>query len=84
MRKILFGFCRSMGQIRDEVLLQKIGKRLATLREKAGLSQQQVYHETEIHIARIELGKVNISVSTLSALCEYYGITLAEFFKKMK
>lgn len=72
-----------MAQIRDEVLLEKIALRLKALREKKGVSQETVYHETEIHIARIEAVKVNITVSTLSKLCSYFDITLSEFFKKM-
>jgi transcriptional regulator with XRE-family HTH domain len=70
-----------MGQIKDEVLLNKIAMRLKKLREKKGLSQVQVYHETEIHIARIETAKNNLTVSTLSKLCEYFGVSLTEFFK---
>lgn len=72
-----------MAQIRDEILLQKIALRMKSLREKKGLSQEEVYNDTEIHIARIETAKVNISVSTLSALCDYFEISLAEFFKKI-
>ena len=62
-----------MAQYRDEQLLQKIALRLKGLREHKGLSQEQVFHDTEIHIARIETAKLNISVSTLSKLCDYYG-----------
>jgi transcriptional regulator with XRE-family HTH domain len=72
-----------MAQIRDEILLEKIALRLKMLREKKGVSQETVYHETDIHIARIEAVKVNISVSTLSRLCNYFGISLSEFFKKI-
>ncbi|MCC8089214.1 MAG: helix-turn-helix domain-containing protein [Rikenellaceae bacterium] len=32
-------------------------------------------------MGNLELGKTNISISTLSILCEYYGITMEEFFK---
>ena len=72
-----------MGQVRNEILLRKIALRLKALREKDGLSQEELYNETDIHIARIETAKVNISVSTLSKLCEYFGITLTEFFQKI-
>ena len=72
-----------MGQLRDEILLQKITMKLKTLRNKKGMSQKEMYNETDIHIARIETGKVNISVSTLSKLCDYFGISLAEFFESI-
>ena len=70
-----------MGQIKDEILLQKIAARLKSLRVKKGVSQEEIYNQTDIHIARIETAKVNISVSTLSKLCSYFGITLSQFFE---
>ena len=72
-----------MAQIRDQELLQQIALKLKKLREKKGVSQEQLYNDTDIHIARIETGKVNISVSTLSKLCKYFDISLSEFFKKI-
>lgn len=72
-----------MAQIRDQELLHKIALKLKQLREKKGLSQVDVLNETDIHIARIETAKVNVSVSTLSKLCKYFDISLSEFFKKI-
>ena len=72
-----------MAQIRDQELLQQIALKLKKLREKKGVSQEQLYNETDIHIVRIETGKVNISVSTLSKLCSYFDVSLSEFFKKI-
>ncbi|RZL20481.1 MAG: XRE family transcriptional regulator [Pedobacter sp.] len=65
------------------MLLRKIAKRIKQVREAKGMTQEQVFHELEIHIARIETAKHNISVSTLSKICEYFDITLADFFKKL-
>ena len=70
-----------MAQIRDELLLRKIADRIKNLREARDMSQEKVYNELDIHIGRIETGRVNISVSTLSKLCEYFGLTLTEFFQ---
>jgi len=72
-----------MAQIRDQALLQRIALRLKKLREKKGVSQEQLYNETDIHIARIETAKVNVSISTLSKLCDYFEISLSEFFKRL-
>ena len=72
-----------MAQLRDQELLQRIALKLKQLREKKGLSQEEVYNETDIHIARIETAKVNVSVSTLSKLCDYFDVSLSEFFKKI-
>ena len=73
-----------MAQFRDQKLLDKIAGRLKDLREERGLSQEKVYNELDIHIARIEVGKINVSVSTISRLCEYFDITLTEFFSKIE
>jgi transcriptional regulator with XRE-family HTH domain len=73
-----------MGQIKDEILLNKIALRLKALREDKGISQEQLYNETDIHIARIETAKYNISVSTLSKLCKYFKISLTDFFSKIE
>lgn len=70
-----------MAQYRDEILLKKIAMRVKELREKKGMSQVQVYNESDIHIARIEATTYNLSVSTLSKLCDYFEISLADFFK---
>ncbi len=58
-----------------------IAKRLKELREEKGFSQQYVYIDTDLNIGKIEVGKTNLSISTISILCKYYGITLEEFFR---
>jgi Predicted transcriptional regulator with C-terminal CBS domains len=65
-------------------LLLKIVQRIKQLREEKNISQDMFYIETDIHIARIETGKLNITVSTLQDICEYFGISLRDFFKEMK
>lgn len=67
-------------QIKDAELLRQIALKLKRLRETKGVSQRDVLDETDIHIARIETAKVNISVSTLAGLCRYFNISLADFF----
>ena len=68
-------------QSKNTILLSKIAIRIKQLREDKGISQDLFYIDTEIHIARIETGKSNITVSTLSAICDYFGISLIDFFK---
>jgi len=71
-----------MGQIRDIKLLKRIAIVLKQLREDKGLTQEDVYNDTNIHVGRIETANANLSISTLSALCNFYGIRLSEFFLK--
>lgn len=72
-----------MSQIRNQPLLDKIGKRIRILREDRSLTQEDVYNDTGIHIGRIETAATNISVSTLDALCRYFKITLDQFFRSI-
>ena len=64
----------------DFELIGKIARKLKKIREAKGLSQRIVYIDTDFNIGKIEVGRTNISVSTLSRLCNYYGITIQEFF----
>lgn len=73
-----------MPQIRDTKLLQRIALVIKELREKKEMSQEEVYNETNIHVGRIETAKANLSVSTLSALCKFFKISLSEFHKKVE
>ena len=65
-------------------LLLKIAQRIKKLREEKNISQEVFYIDTDIHIARIETGKLNITISTLQSICEYFRISLADFFMGMK
>lgn len=67
----------------NKELLTKISQKIKQLREEKGISQELFYIDTEIHIARIETGKVNITVSTLQDICDYFGVSLGDFFKEM-
>lgn len=75
------GFSVSMNQYRDKQLILKIAQRLKGLREAKGLSQKRVTLETDIHVGRLEAGKANPTISTLARLCEYFKVTLVEFFE---
>lgn len=70
-----------MPQIRDEILLVKIAEKIKKLRASKGLTLEEFYNDTGIHLARIESSKANISVSTLNAICKYFEITIRDFFK---
>lgn len=67
-------------QRRNVDLINAVGQRLKELRNQKGLSQEQVYFDTNIHVGRVETGKYNISISTLSELCMYYKVSIIDFF----
>jgi len=71
-------------QLKNQELIDQIVAKLKQLRTEHGLTQEDVYNDTGIHIARIETGKVNISISTLAALASYFNISLEVFFQNIK
>ena len=73
-----------MAQIKDTKLLKKIALLLKQIRHEKGLTQDEVFVDTNIHIARIETGRANPSVSTISTLCKYYNLKLADFFRRVE
>lgn len=73
-----------MGQLKDEELLKKIAAEIKKLREEKGISQEAFYFDTNIHIARIETGKNNLSISTLAAICNYFSLPLSTFFLRIE
>lgn len=70
-----------MGHLRDPKLLKQIAARIRDLRKGKGITLEEFYHDTGIHLARIESYQGNVTVSTISSICRYFGITLEEFFK---
>ncbi|MCU0339320.1 MAG: helix-turn-helix domain-containing protein [Spirosomaceae bacterium] len=72
-----------MGQIRNKILLQKVALRVKSLREKHGVTQEVFYFDTNIHIGRVETAQVNITISTLDVICQYFNVSLEEFFSEL-
>jgi transcriptional regulator with XRE-family HTH domain len=79
-----------MKQIKNIQLLAAIRKVLQNLRAETKLTQDAVIIDifdaknVTINLARIETGDGNISPSTLFLLCEYYKISISNFFKRVE
>ncbi len=73
-----------MIQRRDDKLLEQIADRFRALRKERLLTQDAVYEDTGVDIGRIEKSRINPSISTINSLCEYYEISLEEFFRDIK
>ena len=71
-------------QYQDKELLNKIILTIKQVRKKHGVTLENFYFDTGIHLARIEQGKTNISVSTLSKICNYFNLSLGDFFKLLE
>ena len=62
----------------------KVGKRIKELRNKLGISQEELAFRSEIHrtyIASLEVGKRNISIETLEKVVNALEVSMSEFFK---
>lgn len=62
-------------------LLTELAKRVKTLRTERSLTQEDAYNDSGIHFGRIEQGKNNISFTTLYKICNYFDISLENFFE---
>ena len=63
---------------------KKLGETLKAIRIKKGLTQETLYLESSIsrsHIAMLEAGKRDVTVSALFKLSRALGVTMAEIFE---
>lgn len=61
----------------------KVGSRIKDLRNKLGISQEELGFRSGVHrtyIASLEVGKRNISIATLEKIVIALEVTLSEFF----
>lgn len=65
----------------DEQVIHKVIIAIKTMRKAKKITLEAIYFDTGIHVARIEQGKTNITISTLAKLCNYFEISLSDFFK---
>ena len=76
--------CSMKRQRRNDILVEQVVERLKSIRRDRGLTQENVRFDTDLNIGRIESGRHSISLTTLADLCDYYGISLEEFFKEIE
>lgn len=69
-------------QYQNEALLLDVITCIRELRKSKNITLESFYFDTGIHLARIEQGKTNITISTLSKICEYFEISIVDFFIK--
>ena len=67
-------------QIDNIVLLIQIVICIKRLRKEKNITLEVFYFDTGIHLARIEQGKQNITIATLSKICNYLDIKMSDFF----
>lgn len=67
-------------QLQNIELIERIVSCIKEIRRSKNITLETFYFDTGIHLARIEQGKQNISVATLSKICGYFEIKLSDFF----
>lgn len=70
-------------QLKDQALLRLTVDGLKVLRKQRNLTQEDFYNDTGIHISRVETGRVNITLSTLKTILDYYQVPLSVFFQQI-
>jgi|GEM_PF-489821 DNA-binding helix-turn-helix protein len=79
-------FCIMKKQARkrtDAKLLELISKRMKELREERGYTQEYVVDHTGLNIPQHEAKITYPSLVSISVLCEFYNITVSDFFKSI-
>jgi transcriptional regulator with XRE-family HTH domain len=68
----------------DHQLLQHVGAKLKSLRQKHHVSVEEVKTAIGISVTEIEAGKKDIKLDTLAVLCEHYETSMVDFFKEIE
>ncbi len=66
------------------MIQEKVGRRIKELRNKLGISQEELAFRSNVHrtyIASLEVGKRNISITLLEKIVIALEVSLSEFFK---
>lgn len=65
------------------MIQEKVGKRIKELRNKLGISQEELAYRADVHrtyIASLEVGKRNISIGTLEKIVVALNVSFSQFF----
>lgn len=65
---------------KENIIISDVALKIKQLREQKHITQEVFFFDTGIHIARIESGKANITITTLKKICDYFEISLSDFF----
>ena len=70
--------------IRNKEVLVRFGERLKQVRLAKGLTQEQLAYEADVELSqihRLESGKTNPTLSTITTVAKALNVTLSELFK---
>ncbi|MCG8575145.1 MAG: helix-turn-helix domain-containing protein [Flavobacteriales bacterium] len=61
-----------------EDILQNFAFKVRDLRQKKGVTQANAFNDTGIHFGRIEQGKRDVSLTTLTKIATYFDVNIGE------
>ena len=67
----------------DAAFKKKVSLQIKRLRRQNGVTQEKFYSDTNINIARLESGKIDIRLETLRKVCYYFDVPLSGFKKSI-
>jgi len=65
----------------DDAFKKKVALQIKNLRRQNQVTQEKFFTETNINIARLESGKIDIRLDTLRKVCYYFDVSLTGFFQ---
>jgi transcriptional regulator with XRE-family HTH domain len=65
----------------DDAFKKKVALQIKNLRRQNQVTQERFYSETNINIARLESGKIDIRLDTLRKVCYYFDVSMTGFFQ---
>jgi len=85
------GFCKKLSldeikECRKQQTRERIGIRIATLRKLKGWNQEELSDKAGLqrtHISRIEAGKYAVTLETIQAIAEAFGMTVDIIDKRL-
>ena len=69
---------------KDKEFARVIALRIKQLRQEYNCTQEKLIDKTHLDINRYEMGETIPLLSSLSKICEFFNITLDEFFAPMQ
>ncbi len=74
-----------MHKVRNAEVMLQFGKNVSKIRNEKGITQEQLAEEakiSQVQVARIESGRLNTSISTVSAIASALGVNEGDLFRK--
>ncbi len=66
---------------RDEKVLRQVADRIREIRKELKITQTTVIEDTGINVGNIESSPLNLTITSIVILCDYFEVSLEDFFR---